>query len=176
MIENDITLVKPNIEFKIDALLYCDECVAIDGRVHGDGGLLNSSSYEAWLSHLQSMSDKTTVPEGLVPSTTYFAIDTKSRKIVGIIDIRHTLNDYLANRGGHIGYSVRPSLRGKGFGIAMLELALLKCTEIGLSEILITCDKDNIRSAKTAMHCGGREEITKKSQEEGFRRFWIKLA
>lgn len=170
-----IVLVEPSIEFKNDAIKYRDECFSSDGIVNGDGGLLKSNTYEDWLRLLQLKRNEKTAPDGLVPSSTYFAVELKSKNIVGMIDIRHKLNEYLADRGGHIGYSIRPFLRGNGYGIAMLELALQKCKEIGLSRILITCDKDNIRSAKTAMHCGGKEESIEISIKEGFRKFWIGL-
>jgi predicted acetyltransferase len=171
----DLALVEPSAEWKEDAIRYRDECSAADGIVNGDGGLLKSDTYEDWLGFLQLKSNEKTVPDGLVPSSTYFAVKSKSGTIVGMIDIRHKLNEFLATRGGHIGYSIRPSLRGNGYGTAMLTLALQKCKQIGLSRVLITCGQDNIRSAKTAMHCGGKEESTEISAREGFRRFWIEL-
>ena len=175
MNEKEILLVIPNMELKTDANLYSEECFAIDGIVYGDCGLHKSNTYEEWLEHLKRMRYENAVPEGSVPSTTYFAVHRDSGKIAGMIDIRHRLSERLANRGGHIGYSIRPSFRGKGYAVSMLELALAKCKEIGMNEVLITCDGENIRSAKTAIHCGGKEEFTDKSRKENFRRFWIKI-
>ena len=95
-------------------------------------------------------------------------------KIVGTIAIRNYLNDSLMKSGGHIGYGIRPSERRKGYGAKMLALALKKCREFGVEKALVTCDKDNIASAKTAMKNGGILE-NELVEENGniVQRYWI---
>ena len=92
--------------------------------------------------------------KGLVPATLYFLVDEKN-KICGALDIRHELNEYLEKFGGHIGYGIAPSERKKGYGKIQLKLALEKAKKIGLKKVLITCDDNNIGSAKTIEACGG---------------------
>lgn len=87
-----------------------------------------------------------------------------------MIDIRHRLNDYLLNFGGHIGYSVRKSERQKGYTTEMLALALIECMKLNIKRVLITCDKDNIASAKTIINNGGILEGSGITQ-----RYWINL-
>ena len=50
--------------------------------------------------------------------------------------------------GGLIGYSVRPSQRGKGYASEMLKLALDKFKNTNIENILITCKDFNIASKK----------------------------
>jgi predicted acetyltransferase len=79
-------------------------------------------------------------------------------KLVGRSDLRHRLNPALEIIGGHIGYDVRPSERRKGFGTLILKLIMEKARKIGLSEVLVTCDTDNIASAKIIEKNGGKLE------------------
>lgn len=76
-------------------------------------------------------------------------------KIVGMINIRLSLNDKLKKFGGHIGYSIRPTERQKGYNKVNLFLALLCCQNHGIKEVLMDCDKDNLGSAKTIQALGG---------------------
>ena len=97
--------------------------------------------------------------KGFVPATLFFLVDDFG-KIFGALDLRHELNEYLALCGGHIGYGVRPSERGRGFGKKQLKLGLLKAKELGIEKVLVTCGEENIMSAKTIEACGGIYENT----------------
>lgn len=83
-----------------------------------------------------------------VPSDCYWLVDVEGSYFIGEIHIRHRLNDTLRLRGGHIGYVIRFCEWGKGYGTYMLKLALEKAKEMGLTEVLITCNEDNIASAR----------------------------
>lgn len=83
-----------------------------------------------------------------VGSDYYWLVDTDKQYFIGEIAIRHRLNDALAIRGGHIGYVIRCSEWGKGYGTRMLALALQRAKEMGLERVLITCDASNIASAR----------------------------
>ena len=98
-------------------------------------------------------------------------------KIVGMIDIRHTLSPYLEKYGGHIGYSVAPDERRKGYAALMLKMALPKCRELGIEKVLITCISGNEGSRKTILKNGGVYESTVDEPDEGVRleRYWITL-
>ena len=76
-------------------------------------------------------------------------------RLVGIIDYRSPLTEFLLKYGGNIGYSVRPSERGKGYAAEMLGLVLSICRDAGEKRILVTCDKDNVASRKSIVKNGG---------------------
>ena len=85
---------------------------------------------------------------GLVGESTYWLVDSENTRFIGEISIRHRLTDKLLQRGGHIGYGVRYSEWGHGYGTQMLALALEKVKELGISPVLITCNDDNVASAR----------------------------
>ena len=98
------------------------------------------------------------------------------RIFIGWLDIRHSLTEHLREIGGHIGYAIRPSERGKGYGNKILELALPKAQELGIKDVLITCDADNTPSAKIIEKNGGVfENIKTTSDGVPKRRYWINL-
>ena len=146
-------LVFPTIEMKQAALDYRQEHFDRgEKHIHGSAGFNNAETYEDWLK--QREEDLTLKDhERLVAATAYFAM--VDGEIVGTIQIRHELNDHLRHDGGHIGYGVRPSARRKGYATQMLALALEKCRGLGISKALVTCDKENIASAKTIINNGG---------------------
>jgi predicted acetyltransferase len=101
----------------------------------------------------------------------------KDRRILGRISVRHRLNANLEIEGGHIGYDVRPSERRKGYGTLMLKLALEEARKIGLKRVMITCDTDNIASAKIIEKNGGifeRHDISPMSGKQ-LNQYWIEL-
>jgi predicted acetyltransferase len=111
--------------------------------------------------------------DGWLPHTEYWLTD--NGEYIGTIDIRHSLNEYLEKYGGHIGYDVRPSQRGKGYGSEILKLALPKAKELGISRILITCNTTNVASRKIIEKNGGVYENTLNEPRSGDdkMRFWI---
>ncbi len=121
--------------------------------------------------------DFNNIPEGKVPANTYFLVRISDNKIIGMINIRHKLNEFLLNEGGHIGYSIRPTERKKGYATIMLKLALQRCRELGLDKVLITCDKVNIPSAKVIHRNNGilENELYSETFSEIIQRYWIKL-
>lgn len=111
------------------------------------------------------------------PASTYFYYDEENCKIVGIISIRHNINDEnLAKYYGHVGYSVHPEYRKRGYATAMLGLLLPECKKFGLDKLLITCLEGNIGSYKTIEANGGKFESTVKTPEGNiYKRYWIYL-
>jgi predicted acetyltransferase len=87
--------------------------------------------------------------------TTASIIAVCNGKIVGLIDIRHTLNQFLREYGGNIGYSVRPSERNKGYATEILKQGLEYCKTIHLKKVMLACNKDNKASSRTIEKCGG---------------------
>lgn len=111
--------------------------------------------------------------EGWVPQTTYWLIDDE--EFIGEISIRHYLTDSLLRYGGHIGYGIRQSKWNLGYGTKMLALALKKAKTMGLEKVLITCDVDNIGSAKVIENNGGVLENIVEGKKIYTKRYWIEL-
>lgn len=98
-------------------------------------------------------------------------------KIIGRSEIRHRLNRELEIIGGHIGADIRRSERKKGFGTLILKLTLEKAKELGIEKVLLTCDRNNIASAKTIEKCGGvfdKEMFHDETKTTSFH-YWIEL-
>lgn len=113
--------------------------------------------------------------KGFVPATLYFMVDEK-QTIVGAIHLRHELNPYLKKVGGHIGYGIKPSCRHKGYGVKMLKLMLDEIEPYGINKVLVTCDDDNIASARTIEKNGGILENKLVVEGNLVRRYWIDLS
>lgn len=170
-----LKLVLPTPEYKEKIMDYKVEFVQNGDSMDGTAGLNNVETFEEWYSLFLDNLKKETVREGLVPSTTYIAISTDNGCLVGMIDIRHRLNDYLLNYGGHIGYSIRKSEREQGYATEMLALALKECTKLNIKKVLITCDKDNIASAKTMINNGAKLQNEIPEGNRITQRYWITL-
>ena len=170
-----IILVKPDLSYADEIIKYKEESLAESLIINGSAGLDRFSSIEDWLEELKKRSCEDTVPKGLVPSSTYLAVREKDNYIVGMIDIRHYLNEYLTQVGGHIGYGVRKTERNKGYAKQMLKLALEKCKELKIKKVLITCDEDNIASEKVILSANAKLEDIRNVDVENKKRFWIDL-
>lgn len=145
----------PSIERKEEAILYINEFYEFKSAINGVGSLHKYlDNYEEWLNKLQE--DYNQIPnEDRVPSRTYFLIRNTDNKIIGMINIRLTLNENLKKHGGHIGYSIRPSERKKGYNKINLYLGLKVCQKYGIEKVLLDANKNNIASWKTMEDLGG---------------------
>ena len=170
-----IILVKPDLSYADEIIKYKEESLAESPIINGSAGLDRLSSIEIWLEELKKRSCEDTVPKGLVPSSTYLGVREKDNYIVGMIDIRHYLNEYLTQVGGNIGYGVRKTERNKGYAKQMLKLALEKCKELKIKKVLITCDEDNIASEKVILSANAKLEDIRNVDGENKKRFWIDL-
>ena len=115
------------------------------------------------------------LPEGFVPATTYWLV-RDGQEILGTVNLRHRLTEGLLKVGGHIGYSIRPDERGKGYGRLQCALALDKARALGLTRVLITCDSDNVASARVIEANGGvlaDERVVEGGAVK--KRYWVEL-
>ena len=116
------------------------------------------------------------MPDGWVPESTFW-LTRGDNVIVGTSSLRHKLTKHLRNIGGHIGFNIRPSERQKGYGTAILALTLEKARQFGLRRVLVTCDDNNIASAKIIEKNGGilEDKYSNDKLEQHKRRYWIEL-
>ena len=154
----NIKLVRPTIELKSEALDYRQEHFDNNELIINGSELFDKiNSYEEWLEKVNNNSKIETVDPNWVLTDTFFAIREEDNKIIGIIDLRHTLNEFLKDFGNS-GYSVRPSQRKKGYATEMLRLLIKYAKEIGLKELHLSVERDNIPSIKTIVKNGGKLE------------------
>lgn len=149
-----IRLVRPTLELKSKALEYRQEHFDNGENIINGSELLDKTeSYEEWLKSVKDNENQKTVNPSWVVTDTFFAMDDKD-EIVGIIDLRHTLNDFLKDFGNS-GYSVRPSQRQKGYATEMLRQVLDVARGAGLKELHLSVEKGNLPSVKTIVKNGG---------------------
>lgn len=147
---------EPGITRKDDAVAYIKEFHEFGSDINGSGGLQRYlDDYEGWLEKLNE--DYSRVPnEEKVPARTYFLIRESDKRIVGMINIRLALNERLKHYGGHMGYSIRPTERGKGYNKINLYLGLRVCDQYGIEEVFLDADLANPASWKTMEALGGK--------------------
>ena len=169
--------IEPAAEYAPQIWAYRQEFLDRGDSMDGTGGLRRCESAEAWIAFAAAGKDPRTVRPGFVPATQFMYVREEDRRIVGMLDIRHCLNAYLGQYGGHIGYSVAPSERRRGYATQMLRLALPECRALGIDRVLITCVRGNEGSRRTILKCGGVYESTVHEPREDvdLERYWIDL-
>lgn len=161
---------------------YRQEFLDTNCSMDGCGPLRKCEDPIKYVSECKKYTNSETLPDGKVIATQFLYVRKVDMCVVGMIQVRHYFNEYLSMYGGHIGYSVRPSERRKGYATSMLNAVLPYCKEIGLEKILITCIDGNIGSEKTILNNGGVYESTVYEPGDKFRlkrrklkRFWLTL-
>ena len=170
-----LNLIAPTVEYRAEYL----EMIA-EWKQAGENfapWVLNedASDFEAIVRRFEGYSRGTGIREGAVPHSTFWLV-RDDRKVLGAVNIRHYLNDALRFSGGHIGYGVRPGERRKGYATEMLSQALVIACGLGIARAMLTCDKDNIASARTILRNGGvldSEDVGKDGRL--FQRYWIEM-
>ncbi len=145
--------------------------------INGSHSLNKAEDVSEWIKTANDRRVGINLPEGRVPSSIYLAV-TKEDEIIGIVDIRHDVNEYILNYGGHIRYSVRPSKRNKGYASKIFRQALEKArTEIHLKKVLVTCLKTNTGFERIILRAGGKfeNELLNPVRKVVFKRYWFEL-
>lgn len=145
----------PSLERKEEAIEYINEFVKFGSHVNGAGGLNHHLvDYEEWL-RMTEVHNLVTPNEIRVPAREYFMVRESDNRIIGMINIRLALNERLKKSGGHIGYGIRPTERGKGYNKVNLYLGLKVCNRYGINPVLMDADLSNPASWKTMESLGG---------------------
>lgn len=169
-------LVTPDVRLHVswgEAIVeFGDEVVHGSGLWHLEDGDydFDQAGCASLLAQLERFADPaSSVPDGMVHSDYLWVTDGVRDEVIGFLALRHELNDWLLEEGGHIGYSIRPSRRREGHATRALGLGVRRAAELGIERVLVTCDDDNLASARTIELNGGVCEDTR----HGKRRYWI---
>ena len=175
--DDEIKLIKPTMDYAEEIMDFRQEMLDAGDSFAGCGSLERCSSASEWIEMLEAMGNEETCPPGKVSSSTYLAVRLSDNRVVGSIDLRHHIDHpILSVWGGHIGYSVRPSERRKGYAKEMLRQNLQNCRNRGITKVLITCDCDNVASARTILSNGGVFEKEICVDGKRMNRYWLQPA
>jgi predicted acetyltransferase len=140
----------------------------------GDLDVDTPKGFATWLERLRRESDTSIPPEaGMVHATYWWVVE--GDHYLGAITLRHVLNDFLREVGGHIGFGIRPSARRRGLARWALGAVLPRARALGLDRVLVTCDDDNVASVRTIEANGGVLEDIRRLEGGPKRRYWIDL-
>jgi predicted acetyltransferase/ADP-ribose pyrophosphatase YjhB (NUDIX family) len=177
MKKKPMKLIPPSMEYDRQIQEFRRDFLEFGGSMDGCGSLRRFDNTQDWIDQVEALKRPETTPEGLVPMTQYIYVRETDNKIVGVIQIRHYFNEFLEKYAGHIGYSVCPSERRKGYATEMLRRVLPECRALGIKNVLVSCVKGNEGSRRTILNNGGVYESTVylKERDEYLERYWIDL-
>ena len=174
---DELYLTRPSLAYAAQIAACRQEFLDRGERIDGSSRLEDYLDPRSWLAWLDALSVSETCPDGFVVGTQWLCVRASDDRVVGMVNLRHTLNDYLLNIGGHIGYSTRPDERTKGYAKAMLGMALKEAAKLGLNNVLITCYRSNEASRRTILAWGGVMENEFWYEDEGdfVQRYWVEV-
>ena len=139
--------LKPlSISDRMDVFIMLKDIRSIENSFTNPVRDMNYTDYKAWLLQQDKWSRGVDLPKGFVPQTIYWLFDNTTP--IGIGKIRHGLNQQSRKAGGNIGYAIRTSKRGQGYGVILLKYLLKEARLMGIDEILLTVDKGNFASKR----------------------------
>ena len=164
----NITLRPPTEHDAAAVTALLDELTAAGSDTDGFWNGADTFVYAEWLAACRAAAHGRGLPEGFVPYVQYVMFDG-SGQAVGFLNLRLTLNDFLREAGGHIGYCVRPAQRGKGMAKQALRQAIAQARRHGIERLLVTCHSSNPASRRVILANGG----ALKDIRNGIERYWI---
>ena len=175
--EEKLLLIRPTEDNIGQYEDYRREFLEHGDSMDGTGPMRRYENGVDWLAHVRSYEDPDKLPEGRVLATQYMLVRESDGKLLGMLQLRHYLNEYLRLYAGHIGYSVRPSERRRGYAKRMLAMALPEARALGLERVMISCVVGNEGSRRTILANGGVFDSTIRDEEDGetLERYWITL-
>ncbi len=184
----NLELIAPRLDFEAEFMALVEEFRALgERRFEGEPGLRQDdfAAYVRWLQDGErGQAHDDWFGGELVPWSSYWLVEKGSGVPLGVASLRHRLTPFLLRQGGHIGYAIRPSARGRGLGSAILKLTLAKAREMKLPRVLLVCSSANLSSARIIEKGGGQLEnqiMIEVGHGEGARqvllsRYWIELS
>jgi predicted acetyltransferase len=169
-----VKLIKPKVELQKEYMDMIHEWKAFENKLVPWVLDFDASDFPALIKNLENCSKGINLPEGLVEHSTYWLVNENNR-VLGAVNIRHRLSEWLLNFAGHIGYGVRPSERRNGYASEALSQALQIAKSMEIDRALVVCDRDNIASARTIMKNGGVLENEIEKDGALMQRYWIDI-
>ncbi len=176
--KENLIFVKPDASHVEEIKSYRKEMLLAGSSMDGTGVLRRMENPQDWLNYNKLQENPETVSPNKVPATQFVLADPETKRIYGMLQVRHSLNEYLRNYAGNIGYSVRPTERRKGYATKMLKHALRFCREeLGLERVLVSCLVENEASRRTILSCGGvfEEKVYEHIEGVWLEKYWITL-
>jgi len=181
-VDDRLILVEPSEEYADEIWAFRQEVLEADAhdedRFAGCMSMDAVTSAEEWICicSLRKSPATCNLTGVNVPSNTYLAVRVKDQRVIGVIDLRHHIeHPVLGTWGGHCGYSVRPSERGKGYAKEMLHLNIQNAKSMDIDKLLVTCDERNLASEKVIIANGGVYEKTIDVDGCRMKRYWISV-
>lgn len=175
-VESEILTLRKVLPTDLDAIReYRAEFLARGDSMDGTSCLRRYESMADWYRWIRTV--ERGEAENWVKDTQFLTLRNSDGRLVGMLDVRHTMTQEMERFFGGIGYSVRPSERGKGYATAQLGLAKAVCRSLGMERVLVCCYRDNPASGKVILRNGGVLENEVRNPQDGTftLRYWIAL-
>ncbi|GMQ60532.1 GNAT family N-acetyltransferase [Vallitalea sediminicola] len=142
----NIKLVEPSIVYRESFIEFIED-VKETGYESYELYTKAEKDFNEFIKDLLDSSKGINIPEGWVPCSSFWLVDNVG-EVIGVIRIRHSVDSEFLQMIGHIGYEIKSTHRKKGYGSKLVELGLLEARKLGLEEVIITCDENNIGSKR----------------------------
>jgi len=169
----DIVLIKPNIKYYNEINEFKESLLLTNDFV----GTCELKKYDIkeWLRFIKKQESALTCRKLFVPESVFMLYDKVNNKVIGMVSLRHYLNDNYKEIGGHIGYVISPLYRNKGYGNMILSLIINKCKKFNLDELLLVTHINNEYSKKVILKNKGILKDIYPFHDDVYERYIIRL-
>ena len=154
-----LRVIKPCMKYRESFIRAEDENIAANiyefTRLSPDERA-SESGFSSYIRKLEDYRRGFRLPNGYVPSSSFWLVDEDKEEFIGQASIRHFMTESLKTFGGHIGYAIRPSFWNKGYGTAQLALLLPEAKKLGINLVRLTCYASNTASSRIMEKNGGK--------------------